>query len=55
MTAEQSPQVRGSLTGRAQTGQYNSVAVFLASGAGFGELSIITNTEQRSRIICTKL
>jgi hypothetical protein len=36
MTAEQSPQVRGSLTSTAQTGQYNPAAGFWTSGVVFG-------------------
>jgi len=42
MTAEQSPQVSGSLTSTAQTGQYKTTAGFLASGAAFGEVSMST-------------
>ncbi|MGA8540660.1 MAG: hypothetical protein WB566_14250 [Terriglobales bacterium] len=41
MTAEQSPQVNGSLTSTAHTGQYNTAAVFRASGVAFGAISII--------------
>src|SRR5260370_23315721 len=36
ITAEQAPQVRGSLTSTAQTGQYNAAVGFRAFGAGFG-------------------
>jgi len=41
MTAEQSPQVRGSLTSRAQAAQYKTTAGFSASGAGFRVVSMI--------------
>jgi hypothetical protein len=40
MTAEQSPQVSGSLTSAAQTGQYNGAGRLDAEG-GLGEISII--------------
>src|SRR5208337_4782545 len=43
MTAEQSPQVSGSLTSVAQTGQYNTTAGFWASGAAFGTISMTLN------------
>jgi hypothetical protein len=39
MTAEQSPQVRGSLTSTAHTGQYK--AAFRASDAALGVLSFV--------------
>jgi len=42
MTDEQSPQVSGSLTSTAQTGQYKMAAGFSASGAPLGDVSIIS-------------
>jgi hypothetical protein len=42
MTDEQSPQVSGSLTSTAQTAQYKIAAGLSASGAAFGDVSIVS-------------
>jgi hypothetical protein len=43
MTAEQSPQVSGSVTSAAHTGQYSAADGFPVSGGGFGAVSMRTN------------
>jgi hypothetical protein len=43
MTAEQSPQVNGSLISTAQTGQYNTALDFWVSGVDFGAIPMILN------------
>src|SRR5258708_12414018 len=48
ITAEQSPQVRGSLTSTAQTGQYNAALGFPSSGARFAGISISMNYEHET-------
>src|SRR5258708_15707434 len=48
ITAEQSPQVRGSLTSTAQTGQYNAAAGFRSSCAGFEGVSMSMNYDDET-------
>ncbi|HKB97639.1 MAG TPA: hypothetical protein VKD23_02510, partial [Terriglobales bacterium] len=48
ITAEQSPQISGSLTSTAQTGQYNAAVGFRSSGAGFEGISMSMNYEHET-------
>src|SRR5713101_4468276 len=48
ITAEQSPQVSGSLTSTAQTGQYNAAVGLRAYGGGFGGISMSMNYEHET-------
>src|SRR5258708_39241082 len=48
ITAGQSPQVRGSLTFPAQTGQYHAAVGFRSSGARFEGISLSMNYEHET-------